>query len=348
MTFESMIENTPVAPSSTDNVKENPIVNEETLAVKVSYGDDIRRATFNETTYVALRDLSAKLFELDPATTVLKYQDEEGDNITVVCETHAPAYHSFFILLTQLQSSDGEMLDALQVAKGKKILRLFVDNKAPSAPQVATEGIYLFILSHAFVHLLQMCYSLTSLPLVIFLWLRSLIFLQIRELPLMPFLAEHACLEAPSPCEVGSTIVVDPSCMAFLVVVTMLSHITPSLTQGDKMLFSTPTLTLTTPILMETFLTLEDNTAFLDISLLPLSKSISNLLSQEAQPPTTTPLTYSPMESSLLPMPCLVVPATTAPMLVVPWRSTRRPWRNKSAQWRLMPLPMRTSKPSRT
>ena len=50
------------------------------------------------------------------------------------------------------------MLDALQVAKGKKILRLFVDIKAPSAPQVATEGIYLFILSHAFV-LLQMCHS---------------------------------------------------------------------------------------------------------------------------------------------------------------------------------------------
>ena len=99
MTFESMIENTPVAPSSTDNVKENPIVNEETLAVKVSYGDDIRRATFNGTTYVALRDLSAKLFELDPATTVLKYQDEEGDNITVVCEhTHHIIRSSSFVL----------------------------------------------------------------------------------------------------------------------------------------------------------------------------------------------------------------------------------------------------------
>jgi hypothetical protein len=67
------------------NSNANPIVNEEVLAVKVSFGNELRRATSNETTYVALRGLCAKLFELDPASVVLKYQDGDGDKITVVC-----------------------------------------------------------------------------------------------------------------------------------------------------------------------------------------------------------------------------------------------------------------------
>lgn len=89
-------------------------VSEEAVSVKVSYGDDLRRANVTVTAYVALRDLLAQLYELDPATVVLKYQDNEGDKITV--------------------SSDAEVRDALQFAKEKKILRLFVEVKAIPAP----------------------------------------------------------------------------------------------------------------------------------------------------------------------------------------------------------------------
>lgn len=89
-------------------------VSEEAVSVKVSYGDDLRRANVTVTAYVALRDLLAQLFELDPATVVLKYQDNEGDKITV--------------------SSDAEVREALQFAKEKNILRLFVEVKAIPAP----------------------------------------------------------------------------------------------------------------------------------------------------------------------------------------------------------------------
>lgn len=141
MTFESMID-TPnvVAPANENANVANPIVNEEALAVKVSYGDEIRRATFTGTTYVALRDLCAKLFELDPATAVLKYQDDDGDKITVVCLASLRLHASFLNANAHLQSTDGEVQDALQGAKEKKILRLFVDVKAPAIP-APIEGI---------------------------------------------------------------------------------------------------------------------------------------------------------------------------------------------------------------
>jgi hypothetical protein len=66
------------------------------------------------------------LFELDQATFVLKYQDEDGDKITV--------------------SSDGEVKEAIQLAKEKKVLRLFVELKA-QVPPVVPEGIIPFLLS---------------------------------------------------------------------------------------------------------------------------------------------------------------------------------------------------------
>jgi hypothetical protein len=81
------------------------------LAVKVSLGDEIRRATFNGATYVALRDLCATLFELDPTNTVLKYQDDDGDKITL--------------------SSDVELQEALLLAKVKNLLRMYVVAKVP-------------------------------------------------------------------------------------------------------------------------------------------------------------------------------------------------------------------------
>jgi hypothetical protein len=125
MTFDSFvnvpsentnnIENVNNESTNIEMAKASPIVNvEEPLAVKVSYGDELRRATLNGNAFVALRDLCAKLFELDPATTVLKYQDDDGDKITM--------------------SSDGELQDAIQAAKEKKILRVFVDVKGPTIP----------------------------------------------------------------------------------------------------------------------------------------------------------------------------------------------------------------------
>lgn len=110
MTFDSFV-NVPANDenTNTENVSNNesinnnestniemakaaPILNEEPLAVKVSYGEELRRATFHGAAYVALRDLCAKLFELDPATTVLKYQDDDGDKITMVCLRYSIPY----------------------------------------------------------------------------------------------------------------------------------------------------------------------------------------------------------------------------------------------------------------
>lgn len=87
--------------------------NEEAFGVKVSFGDEIRRAPFSGTTYVALLELVTKLFDIEQASAVLKYQDEDGDHITV--------------------SSDSELQEAIQLAKAKKTLRLFVATKPTEA-----------------------------------------------------------------------------------------------------------------------------------------------------------------------------------------------------------------------
>jgi len=93
------------------------VENNEPLSVKVSLGDELRRTSFNGTGFEALRDAVAKLFGLEAASIVLKYQDDDGDKITM--------------------SSDGEVKDALQQAKEKKLLRLFVEIKPTPAPAPA-------------------------------------------------------------------------------------------------------------------------------------------------------------------------------------------------------------------
>lgn len=55
------------------------------FGVKISFGNDIRRASCTAATYPALCELVARLFNLDQASLVFKYQDDDGDKITMVC-----------------------------------------------------------------------------------------------------------------------------------------------------------------------------------------------------------------------------------------------------------------------
>lgn len=95
----------------------NPNPPSAPISVKVSFGNDIRRVTFNGASFVPLRDLVAGLFVLDPVTTVVKYQDEDEDKITM--------------------SSDGELQEALRLSKGT--LRLFVESKAQQQEPAAQD-----------------------------------------------------------------------------------------------------------------------------------------------------------------------------------------------------------------
>jgi len=80
------------------------------VAVKVSFGNEIRRATLEGSSYPALCELVAKLFVLEQASIVLKYQDEDGDKITM--------------------SSDSELQEALRFhSETKKVVRVFVETK---------------------------------------------------------------------------------------------------------------------------------------------------------------------------------------------------------------------------
>lgn len=80
------------------------------LSLKVSYGGEIRRATYTDVSFVGLRDLVANLFGLDSTSVVLKYEDDDGDKITM--------------------SSDVELKEAIQgTNKEKNLLRLLADVK---------------------------------------------------------------------------------------------------------------------------------------------------------------------------------------------------------------------------
>lgn len=122
----------------------------ESVALKVSHGDELRRVAHNnETTFDGLCTLVAKLFGLDSSSLIVKYQDNDGDKITMVCFGEP----IFIIeskndkLIIILKSSDGELKDAIQSAKEQKVLRLFVDVKVPlQAPEEKQEGIIYYYL----------------------------------------------------------------------------------------------------------------------------------------------------------------------------------------------------------
>lgn len=116
MTFESMIDTPaanvavttpPPAPAASPLDQALNVENEETLVVKVLYGNDLRR-TACVAKYAPLHDVCSKLFSLPPDATVLKYQDEDGDKITM--------------------STDEELNEARALAKDK-VLRVIVENK---------------------------------------------------------------------------------------------------------------------------------------------------------------------------------------------------------------------------
>lgn len=82
-------------------------MNVEPLSVKVSYGDEIRRTSFNGAiAFDSLRDTIAKLFGLQPALVVLKYQDSDGDKITVVLfSLHFMNHFVYFIFSLLMMNS---------------------------------------------------------------------------------------------------------------------------------------------------------------------------------------------------------------------------------------------------
>lgn len=88
----------------------------EQLSVKISYGTEIRRVTLPNTSYGSMLEHTSSLFGLPQADIVLKYEDDDGDKISM--------------------SSDMELQEALRLSKAtQKILRLFVELKA--APQTS-------------------------------------------------------------------------------------------------------------------------------------------------------------------------------------------------------------------
>lgn len=93
--------------------------NNAEVSVKISHGNEIRRATIPSASYSLLIEYIAKLFNVNEDTIVIKYEDDDGDKISM--------------------SSDMEFHEALRVAQAmQKILRLSVElksnNKEPSAP----------------------------------------------------------------------------------------------------------------------------------------------------------------------------------------------------------------------
>jgi hypothetical protein len=85
---------------------------EEDVSVKVSFGNELRRVSCSgSSSFAALRDLVVQLYRLPSPSVNIRYQDDEGDLITI--------------------STDGEVREALQQAKiGLRNLRLFVEARA--------------------------------------------------------------------------------------------------------------------------------------------------------------------------------------------------------------------------
>jgi hypothetical protein len=77
MGFDNVNDSTPAAPAESNN---------EQLSVKISHGNEIRRVTLPQSSYGSLVEHTASLFGLPLASINLKYEDDDGDKISMVCQ----------------------------------------------------------------------------------------------------------------------------------------------------------------------------------------------------------------------------------------------------------------------
>ncbi len=66
-------------------------LNNDAFAVKVSLGNELRRLSFVGPSFVGLREMIGTMFAIHADRVAVKYLDDEGDNISVVCSaSYAP------------------------------------------------------------------------------------------------------------------------------------------------------------------------------------------------------------------------------------------------------------------
>lgn len=75
MGVDNVNDSTPAPPAEGTN---------EQLAVKISHGNEIRRVTLPQCSYASLVEHTVSLFGLPQANIILKYEDEDGDKISMV------------------------------------------------------------------------------------------------------------------------------------------------------------------------------------------------------------------------------------------------------------------------
>ena len=76
MGFDHTDESTPAVPPAESN--------NEQLSVKISHGNEIRRVTLPQTSFASLAEHTASLFGLPQANINIKYEDDDGDKISMV------------------------------------------------------------------------------------------------------------------------------------------------------------------------------------------------------------------------------------------------------------------------
>ena len=63
-------------------------LNNDAFAVKVSLGNELRRLSFVGTSFVGMREMIGNMFAIPADRVAVKYLDDEGDKISVVCPSH--------------------------------------------------------------------------------------------------------------------------------------------------------------------------------------------------------------------------------------------------------------------
>lgn len=58
--------------------------NTEGLSVKISFGNEIRRITLPDSSYSTLLDKVTLFFSIERNVVAIKYQDDDGDKISMV------------------------------------------------------------------------------------------------------------------------------------------------------------------------------------------------------------------------------------------------------------------------